>query len=339
MFILIIVKSTNVVSAIPTFQPQLILLFFHTNSLQEFKNSVTKKRGCRTKQQIGRSDVPTRNLVLCDPKTNQHIQIFPSESSKALLPTTTDHFTQTSLTLAQKQQILIIESELTPSFIKGPESTDILAARHTSKDKHTSALMLFNCSCKSFLTVQLNCWRSGKVQQLARAKDLFYCLSVHLYVHLPSSALLLAIAHPVSKKNKKIHDLPLPFHHLVSQLGSPLQLSLPVSKIRAPRLPSKNSDHCMFGFPLKLFPTPFQVHVPKTIKWPSLLSQFFGVAIRLPALGAAIRFPVRPPCDRSQCHPSVPQKAESLSSSDFVECDRFEDLCGIFPTDSHQRPE
>ncbi len=62
--------------------------------------------------------------------------------------------------------------------------------------------MLLSCSCKSFLTVQLNCWRSGKVQQLARAKDLFYCLSVHLYAHLPSSTLLLAITHPVSKKNK-----------------------------------------------------------------------------------------------------------------------------------------
>ncbi len=149
------------------------------------QNNVTKKRGCKTKQQIRRSDVPTRNSVLCDPKTNQHIQIFPSESSKALLPTTTDHFTQTSLTLAQKQQILIIESELTPSFIKGPESIDIFTTRHTSKDKHTSALMFLSCSCKSFLTIQLNCWRIRKVQQLARAKDLFYCLSVHLYAHLP----------------------------------------------------------------------------------------------------------------------------------------------------------
>jgi hypothetical protein len=137
---------------------------------------------------------------MCDPKTNQHIQIFPFESSKGLLPTTTDHFTQTSLTLVQKQQILIIESELTPSFIKGLESTNILVARHTSKDKHTSALMLLSCSYKSFLIVQLNCWRRGKVQQLAKAKDLFYCLFVHLYAHLPSSALLLAITHPISKK-------------------------------------------------------------------------------------------------------------------------------------------
>ncbi len=148
-----------------------------------------QKRGCKTLQQIGRSDVPTRNLVLYDPKTNQHIQIFPFESSKALLLTTTDHFTQTSLTLAQNQQILIIESELTPSFIKGPESTDILIARHTSKDKHTSALMLLSWSCKSFLTIQLNCWRNGKFQQLARTKDLIYCLSVHLYAHLPWFAL------------------------------------------------------------------------------------------------------------------------------------------------------
>jgi hypothetical protein len=58
----------------------------------------------------------------------------------------------------------------------------------------------------------------------------------------------------------------------------------------------------MFGFPLKLFPALFQVHVPKTIKWPSLLSQFSGATIRLPAPGAAIKLPVRPPCDRSHHH-------------------------------------
>ncbi len=191
--------------------PLCLLLLFPVGTIQVFNlllsrssTTVPQKKGCKTQQQIGRFDVPTRNLVLCDPKTNKHIQIFPSESSKALLLTTTDHFTQTSLTLAQKQQILIIESELTPSFIKGPKSTDILAARHTSKDKHTSTLMLLSCSYKSFLTVQLNCWRNGKVQQLARAKDLFYCLYVHLYAHLPSSALLLAIAHPISKKKVSV---------------------------------------------------------------------------------------------------------------------------------------
>jgi hypothetical protein len=39
------------------------------------------------------------------------------------------------------------------------------------------------------------------------------------------------------------------------------------------------------------------------------------------------------------CHPFVPQKAESLSSSDLVECDTFEDPSVVFPTGSHQRPE
>jgi hypothetical protein len=39
---------------------------------------------------------------------------------------------------------------------------------------------------------------------------------------------------------------------------------------------------------------------PKTIKWSFLLNQFSSAAIRLPALGAAIRLPVRPPSDRSQ---------------------------------------
>jgi hypothetical protein len=111
---------------------------------------VSPGRGCKTKQQIKRFDVPTRNSVLCDPKTSQHIQIFPSKSSKALLPTTTDNFTHTSLTLVQKQQILIIESELTPSFIKGPESIDILATKHTLKKTNTHASQLF-------LQVILNC--------------------------------------------------------------------------------------------------------------------------------------------------------------------------------------
>jgi len=36
------------------------------------------------------------------------------------------------------------------------------------------------------------------------------------------------------------------------------------------------------------------------------------------------------------CHPSVPQKVESLSSSDLVECDTLEDPSVAFPTGSHQ---
>jgi hypothetical protein len=59
-----------------------------------------------------------------------------------LLPTTADHITHTSLSLVQERQTFIIKSELTLSFIKDLESTDILAARHTSPDKHTSAQKL-----------------------------------------------------------------------------------------------------------------------------------------------------------------------------------------------------
>ncbi len=104
-----------------------------------------------------------------------------------------------------------------------------------------------------------------------------------------------------------------PFHHPLPQLRPSQQHSLSPPKIRAPRLPSKNSGRCMFGFPFKLFPALFQVHVPKTIKWPSLLSQFSGAAIRILAPGAAIRLPVRPPSDWSQWilpgahHPSLPK--------------------------------
>ncbi len=78
-------------------------------------------------------------------------------------------------------------------------------------------------------------------------------------IHEPFSA------RPVSKKIKKSprSSASSPFHHPLPPLGPPRQLSLPVTKIRAPRLPSKNSDRCLFGFPLKLFPAPFQVQVPK----------------------------------------------------------------------------
>jgi hypothetical protein len=52
-----------------------------------------QKRGFLDPSTTGRSDVPTWNSVMCDPKTNQHVLIFPSNSSKTLLPTATNHFT------------------------------------------------------------------------------------------------------------------------------------------------------------------------------------------------------------------------------------------------------
>ncbi len=120
---------------------------------------------------------------------------------KALLPTTTDHFTQTSLTLVQNQQILIIKSELTPSFMKGPESTNILATKHTSTDKHTSAPILLSYACKSFLTVQLNRWRNGKFQQLARAKIFFI---VYLYTSMLIYHELLSLRQKPTKSLKPL---------------------------------------------------------------------------------------------------------------------------------------
>ncbi len=52
--------------------------------------------------------------------------------------------------------------------------------------QNTSAPTLHSYSCKSFITVQLSCWRSGEFQQPARTHLLPY-LSMHLYSHLPGS--------------------------------------------------------------------------------------------------------------------------------------------------------
>jgi len=73
------------------------------------RNLCNQKRGFPDPSTIEQSDVLTRNSVMCDPKTNQHVLIFPSNSSKTLMPTATDHFTQTTLTLVHNQQILIIK--------------------------------------------------------------------------------------------------------------------------------------------------------------------------------------------------------------------------------------
>ncbi len=170
--------------------------------------------------------------------------------------------------------------------------------------------MLLNCSCKSFLTVQLNCWCSGKkIQQPARAKDLFYCLFVHLYAHLPWSALPLAIAQSLKKQKTLAIFRFLPFPSsapptrtssaTLPQLGPPRQLSL--------RHENPHSQTSLQKFrplhvwlPAQAFSSTVPSSSPKTIKWSSLLNQFSGATIRLPAPGAAIRLPVRPPSDRSQ---------------------------------------
>ncbi len=128
--------------------------------------------------------------------------------------------------------------------------------------------MLLNCSCKSFLNVQLNCWCNGKVQQPARAKDLsivYLCIFMLIYHDLHCLSPSPSLQNKKKKKSSRSFASS-PFHHSLPQLGpprqlpqlgTPRQLSLLVTKICAPRLPSKNFDRCMFGFPLKLFPAPF----------------------------------------------------------------------------------
>ncbi len=135
--------------------------------------------------------------------------------------------------------------------------------------------MLLSCSCKSFLTVQLNCWRSKKKfnnqPELKISSIVYLCISMLIYHDLHC----LPPPSPNLQKNKKSprSSASSPFHHplpptrtssaALPQLRPPRQLSLPVTKIRAPKLPSKNFDRCLFGFPLKLFPALFQLQVPK----------------------------------------------------------------------------
>ncbi len=87
---------------------RIMFVFFFWGCFQKW-NPCNQKRGFPDPSTTGRSDVLTRNSVMCDPKTNQHVLIFPSNSSKTLMPTATDHFTQTTLTLVHNQQILIIK--------------------------------------------------------------------------------------------------------------------------------------------------------------------------------------------------------------------------------------
>ncbi len=147
---------------------------------------------------------------------------------------------------------------------------------------------------------------------------------------------------PVSKKikNPMRSSASSPFHHLLPQPGPPWQLSLngpprQLSLNGPPRQLSFNSDlsgsspsiqtspaalpachenprsqtslqkfqPLHVWLPAQAFSCTIPSSSPKTIKWSSLLNQFFGAASRLPAPGAAIRLPVRPPSDRSHMSP------------------------------------
>jgi hypothetical protein len=129
---------------------------------------------------------------------------------------------------------------------------------------------------------------------------------------------------PVSKKIKKSSRSSASslFHHPLPPLRPPRQLSLnsdlldssPSTPTSSTALPtshknprSKTSFQKFRPLPVWLPAQAFSCTVPssspKTIKWSSLLNQFSGATIRLPAPGAAIRFPVRPPSDWSHMSP------------------------------------
>jgi hypothetical protein len=44
MHVVITIESTTIVSSIPTFQPELIPMFFHMDSIRQFKSSIQNWR-------------------------------------------------------------------------------------------------------------------------------------------------------------------------------------------------------------------------------------------------------------------------------------------------------
>jgi hypothetical protein len=125
---------------------------------------------------------------------------------------------------------------------------------------------------------------------------------------------------PVSKKTKNPRDLPLPPLSIIRSPNSDLLGNSPPTRTSSATLPqlgpprqlslrheNPHSQTSLQKFrplhvwlPAQAFSYTVPSSSPKTIKWSSLLNQFSGAAIRLPAPGAAIRLPVRPPSDRSQ---------------------------------------
>ncbi len=125
---------------------------------------------------------------------------------------------------------------------------------------------------------------------------------------------MICTASPPRLISKKIKKIPAIFRFLPfpssASLNSDLLRSSPSTPTSSTALPanhknshSKTSLQKFRPLPVWLPAQAFSYTVPssspKTIKWSSLLNQFSGAAIRLPAPGAAIRLPVRPPSDRS----------------------------------------
>jgi hypothetical protein len=126
---------------------------------------------------------------------------------------------------------------------------------------------------------------------------------------------------PSLQKNKKIpRDLPLPPLSIIHSPNPDLPSSSPSTDLPGNSPSTHTSPAALLAchenprsqtslqkfqplhvwLPAQAFSCTIPSSSPKTIKWSSLLNQFSGAASRLPAPGAAIRFPVRPPSDRSQ---------------------------------------
>jgi hypothetical protein len=92
--------------------------------------------------------MPLPNRVFNDSDNKQQASnLFPNTSNTLLLTFADPHTDATYI--YKNQQIMIIEHELTSSFIQSPESTSILTLVRSLKAK-SSAITFLNYSCKQF---------------------------------------------------------------------------------------------------------------------------------------------------------------------------------------------
>ncbi len=152
--------------------------------------------------------------------------------------------------------------------------------------------MLLNCSCKSFLIVQLNCWRNGKnfnnQPELKISSIVYLCISMLIYhdLHCLSPS-------PSLQKNKKSlwSSASSPFHHPLPQLIPPQQLSLntdllgssPSTRTSSAAVPANHKNPrsrtslqkfrpLHVWLPAQAFSCTVPSSSSKTIKWSSLLN-------------------------------------------------------------------
>ncbi len=123
----------------------------------------------------GRSNVLTRNLGLCDPKTNQHVLIFPSvlihNSAAYYYWSFLSHLIYTCVRPADSDHQIRAYT-----FIhKGSREY-----RHPCCKAYITRQTHLSWSYETPSTSQLNRWCSEKIQRLARAKILFLSICASL---------------------------------------------------------------------------------------------------------------------------------------------------------------